>query len=96
MRTAAATILGFLVLASGALAATPIHHFWLRADQQRTFTSAQTGDRITCRAGETSVTLVIPRRGRGAFKQTTVAPTERLAISVGHTGDGAHAFCRWP
>ena len=70
--------------------------FALNAGQTRTFGTAQTADRITCRSNGYSVTVAVPPPREGAFKQTTVIPTRRLAINVGRKVDGrVWALCRW-
>jgi hypothetical protein len=68
----------------------------LSAGQTRTFGTARTGDQVTCRADGHSVTVAVPSPSEGAFKQTTVTPTRRLAINVGRKVDGrVWALCRW-
>ena len=95
MRVALAAIALALGLAAPALAATQSRHFFLHVGQ-RTFAAAHTGDRITCQSDRHSVTVAVPPRREGAFKQTTVTPTRRLAINVGRKADGrVWALCRW-
>ena len=100
MRVALAAIALALGLAAPALAATQSRHFLFRVGirhvGQRTFAAAHTGDRITCQSDRHSVTVAVPPRREGAFKQTTVTPTRRLAINVGRKTDGrVWALCRW-
>jgi hypothetical protein len=78
------------------LAAVQSRHFRFQVGQTRRFAEARTGDRITCRAGRHSVTVTVPPRNEGGFKQTTISPTRRLAINVGRKADGrVWALCRW-
>jgi hypothetical protein len=96
VRVALAATALVLFPATPALAATPSRHFLLRVGHTRTFVTARTGDRITCRAGSHSVTVTVPPRNKGAFKQKTITPTRRLAINVGRKTDGrVWALCRW-
>jgi hypothetical protein len=96
MRVALAVTALALGLAAPALAAVQRSNFLLHVGQTRTFVKAQTGDRITCKASSHSVTVTVPPRHEGAFKQRTITPTRRLAVNVGRNTHGhVWALCRW-
>jgi hypothetical protein len=64
--------------------------------QQQVFSSARPGDLVVCRSGAAVVRLRVPTRHVGVFKQLTVSPDHRLALSLSHRPHGgAFAFCRW-
>jgi len=96
VRAALAAVAVALGLVAPAVAATNSRHFLLGVGQTRTFATARTGDRVTCQADRHSVTVAVPPRREGAFKQVTISPTRRLAINVGRNADGrVWALCRW-
>jgi hypothetical protein len=70
--------------------------FLMHPLQQRTFSTASTGDPITCRSGRYALTVTVPLRHKAIFRQKIVTTTRRLAMNVGwNTHHDVWALCRW-